>query len=128
MWHKREVCSVALTFKVVRFDNLEGNCQSEKTAEKSFTFDFPIRRDWNGHPIVDVALKYFDIEYLNGGAPLEYTVNRDLVKVELEDSGHDAGTVKATVLIRPVNPAAAPLFGFRATIHALVIADVMWPE
>ncbi|MEV8017924.1 hypothetical protein AB0O76_16595 [Streptomyces sp. NPDC086554] len=119
---------MALAFKIIRFNGIEGSCQSQTVNEESFKFDFPIRRDWNDHPIVDVALKYFDIEYLNGGQPLEYVVNRELAKVELEDSGHDSGTVKATVQIRPVNPAAAPSFGYRATIHALVIADLMWPE
>lgn len=118
---------MALAFKVVRF-TLTGNCQETQQDQESFKFDFPIRRDWNNHPIVDVALKHFDIEYLNGGAPLEYVVNRELVKVGLEDSGHDSGTVNASVLIRPVHPAAAPSFGFRATVHALVIADLMWPQ
>lgn len=92
-----------LAFQVVKFD-IEGNCREAKSKEESIKLQFPVVHDWDDNPVIDVALQYWDIEYLASGAPLEYDVNRMMAKVEIVRSGHQTATVKATVQIRPRAP------------------------
>ncbi|MEV0444508.1 hypothetical protein AB0I84_29205 [Streptomyces spectabilis] len=121
---QQEVLAVPLAFQIVRFE-ITGNCREVASEEESIKLPYPVIKDWDGNPVIDVALQNFDIQYLENGAPLEYTVNRLRAKVELVRSGHQTATVKASVQIRPRAPEAAPHFGYKAEITALVIADMV---
>lgn len=75
------------------------------------------------HTLVQTSIKYWELEYLENGAKrLEYSLGAAKVKTEVVEVDGTRVRVRAIVLLRPRDPAAALHIGYRASVDILVTA------
>ncbi|MEV4742684.1 hypothetical protein [Streptomyces sp. NPDC049555] len=98
------------------------------TAKQGFTIPGKIRRDEKGRPVFNVMIQSYQLEVLENGNPSHALMSLDQIGLELvssEDTDED-GQVKLTLWRRNhPNDARNTGWGFRGTVTALVIADLM---
>ncbi len=116
---------MSLAFRIVRF-TVEYTPQTKQwEGEGTFDFPDPIRIDRKRKPVVDVALRSFELQFMASGNRLEYYFSQELVNLDISTTeDHGSGTVKAKALLAVGNPAAVPHFHYQGHIEALVIADL----
>ncbi|MFI9201382.1 hypothetical protein [Streptomyces sp. NPDC053048] len=119
---------MAIAFKRVKFEVDRAPMAAPYSQKQGFTIPGKIRNDEKGRPVINVMLQSYSLEVLENGNPSHCSMSLDQVGLEIvssEDTDED-GQVKLTLWRRNhPNHATNPGWGFKGTVTALVIADLM---
>ncbi len=119
---------MAIAFRRITFEVDRAPQAGPYTQKKGFQIPGKIRLDEKGRPVFNVTLQSYSLEVLENGNPSHCLMSLDQIGLEIvasEDTDDD-GQVKLTLWRRNhPNDSRNPGWGFKGTVTALVIADLM---
>ncbi|MFD7908035.1 hypothetical protein ACFV4G_38085 [Kitasatospora sp. NPDC059747] len=115
-----------IELKRIQFPVFTAPMSAPYTQEVGFSLKGKVRRDDRGHAVWSAAIQSYSVEVLQSGNPTHALMSLDEVGVEIVQGGpDDDAAVKLTMWRRNhPNDAKDPSWAFRATVTALVIADI----
>ncbi|CAL9619914.1 MULTISPECIES: hypothetical protein [unclassified Streptomyces] len=120
----KTVPAAQLAFKVVKWEALEDG-EKVFVKEDEVTFDHPVARDKDDRPLVESAIKWWDLEYYsNKTSPVELPYSHGLVRTQIVSVSGRTVRYRITSQLNTHYPQDTSHLDYRTEGEMLIIASI----